>query len=168
MTYLLDGYNLMHAVGLATKAMPAKAFERSRERFLDWLADAIADRTDPVRAIFDAAFASRPSNPYSHGRVEVVFARGQTADDHIAELVAVERLPETLAVVSNDSSVREGARRRGCRVFACSEFVDWLIAVRRSDAHPQPEPEKPATTATPDEMAAWLEAFSAPKKRTQP
>lgn len=166
MLYLIDGYNLMHAVGLVTRAVTAKGFERARGRFLDWLADAAGDRAGHLRVIFDARTAPLPSSEYGHRGVRVNFAYGQTADDRIAELVAGEGRPARLTVVSNDSVVQNDARRRGCRVLACSAFVDWLLEDRPDHtADAPPEPDKPDPTATPDDQAAWLAAFSRPKPR---
>jgi predicted RNA-binding protein with PIN domain len=164
--FLIDGYNLMHAVGLAARSLPAKAFERARERLLDWLADATDGRGEQLRVVFDARSAPIPSAEYPHRGIRVCFAYGQTADDRIEELLAIEKRPEAVTVVSNDSRVREDARRRGCRVLACQEFVDWLLDDRSDRAQPgSPEPDKPGPAATPDELAAWLAAFSRPNRR---
>jgi predicted RNA-binding protein with PIN domain len=166
-TFLIDGYNLMHAVGLATKALPAKAFDRARVRLLDWLADAVEGRAETVRVVFDSQRVSAPSTETAHRGVRVLFAHSQTADDRIAELVAAERRPEMVTVVSNDHPVREDARRRGCRVLACSEFVDWVIGTASRERERPEALEKPEPAATPAELAAWLEAFSTPKKRAE-
>ena len=66
MTFLIDGYNLMHAVGLASRAMPAAKFERGRTRLLDWLADGVKDRAG-VRVVFDAQQAPARSAGSSSG-----------------------------------------------------------------------------------------------------
>ena len=111
MTFLIDGYNLMHAAGLAHRAMPAVQFDRARTRFLDWLADGAKARAE-LRVVFDAQQAPTPSLESIHRGVRVRFAFGQTADDLIEELVATEQQPKSLTVVSNDSRAREAARRR--------------------------------------------------------
>jgi hypothetical protein len=49
-------------------------------------------------------------------------------------------------------------------VFSCDAFVDRLIEARPGSAPPPPEADKPAAPATPDELAAWLAAFSTPAK----
>ena len=162
MTFLIDGYNLMHAVGYATKAMPAGELARGRTRLLDWIADARGDRPDTVRVVFDAV-EGRKSNESTHRGLFVRYAYRQTADDAIEALVAAEKHPKKLAVVSNDNRIRDAARRKSCAVFGCEEFVDWLLksALVPSVAVP-PETDKPAATATDDEMTAWLDVFSQP------
>src|SRR5262245_50616272 len=71
-TFLIDGYNLMHAVGLATSAMPGAQFERARTRLLDWLADGAKDRAE-LRVVFDAQNAPSPSLETRHRGVRVRF-----------------------------------------------------------------------------------------------
>lgn len=167
MIFLIDGYNLMHAVGLARQGLPAGALQRARTRFLDWLADAAQGRGATVRVVFDAQAAPTPSPETDHRGVRVCFAFGHTADDEIENLLAAERRPAGVTVVSNDSRVREAGRRRGTALQACEEFVDWAIAPRREppEVADRPEPDKPEPAATPAEMAAWLATFSQPPKR---
>jgi len=163
-TFLIDAYNLMHAVGLARTGLPAKGLERARTRFLDWLADAVRGRDATLRAVFDAQDAPAASPEADYRGVRVRFAHRRTADDEIEELLAAGPAAR-VAVVSNDSRVREAGRRRGASVFACEEFVDWLSAPPAAGIPAPPPPDKPEPTATADEMAAWLAAFSTPPKR---
>lgn len=166
-TYLIDGYNLLYAIGLANRNLPAKGLERARTRLLDWLADRMKGRDALIRVVFDAQNSPAPSSEYAHRGVRVRFAFRQTADELIEELIHAEPHPDRIAVVSNDNQVQDAARHRGCLVQKCEEFVDWLIA------KPEPDPggdapvdDRPAASpATPDEMAAWLDVFSQPKKR---
>ncbi|MDB5311401.1 MAG: YacP-like domain protein [Gemmataceae bacterium] len=165
-TFLIDGYNLLHAVGLASRRFPPKGLERARTRFLDWLADAMRERDDILRVVFDAQNGPLPSSEYGHRGVRVRFAYRQTADELIDEMIHAVPHPARVTVVSNDGQVQDAGRRRGCPVLTCQEFVDWLIDDHPGAGPPPPEDDKPAAAATPAEMAAWLEAFSVP--RTSP
>lgn len=166
MTFLIDGYNLMHAIGLVRRGLSGKGFEHARTHFLDWLAGAAQGRKELIRVVFDARSAPAPSAEYGHRGVRVCFAYGETADDRIEELITAEREPKAVTVVSNDGRVQADARRRGCVVQTCQEFVDWLLADGRPAGTPgSPEPDKPEPAATPEEIAAWLAAFSVPPKR---
>jgi predicted RNA-binding protein with PIN domain len=165
-TFLIDAYNLMHAVGLLRQGLPAKGLERARTRFLDWLADAAKGRDAVLCAIFDAQDAPVASAESEYRGVRVRFAYRRTADDEIEELLAAERQPAQVAVVSNDSRVREAGRRCGAVGYSCEEFVDWLMKeAQGADAPRSPQAEKPDPHATPEEMAAWLAAFSTPKRK---
>src|SRR5262249_35735489 len=152
-TFLIDGYNLMHAVGLASAKLPAGRLERARVRLLDWLADTAEGRGAVLRGVFDAKSAPAASPETDHRGVRVAFAFRRTADELIEELVGADRRPDRITVVSNDGQVRESARRRGCELSTCEEFVDWLVA-GRPEARPRPEsePDKPEPSATPEEL----------------
>jgi predicted RNA-binding protein with PIN domain len=164
-TFLIDGYHLMHAVGLLSHGVPAGGLKRARTRFLDWLAEAVKGRQVVIRVVFDAERGPSPSPESDHRGLRVRFAFGRTADDEIEDLLDAELHPERITVVSNDTRVQDAGRHCGTRVYTCQEFVDWLIATPAATATDSPEPEKPVPTATPDEMAAWLAAFSTPPKR---
>jgi uncharacterized protein len=162
--FLIDGYNLMHAVGLARKGLPAGALARARTEFLDWLAGAAEKRGTTMRVIFDAPCATSGSPESDHRGVLVRFACGRTADDEIEELLAAERRPAGLTVVSNDSRLREAARRRGSAFQSCEEFIDWSLETGQEPRKPRrvAEPEKPEPVAGEADNAALLEVFSRP------
>jgi hypothetical protein len=162
-TFLIDGYNLMFAAGLASRTMPATQFDRARTRFLDWLADGAKDR-DTLRVVFDALHAPTPSLESIHRGVRVRFAFGQTADDLIEELVATEPKPAALTVVSNDTRVREAARRAECVLATCEEFIDWLISEEHAqEADARSEEPKPEPTSS--DVEELLRIFSKPKPK---
>jgi predicted RNA-binding protein with PIN domain len=164
-TFLIDGYNLMHAVGMLGAGPAAGGLERARTRFLDWLADAARKRPEILRVVFDAEKGRGPSSESNHHGVRVRFAFRKTADDEIEELLAKEKRPATVTVVSNDVRIQDAGRRRGTSVNTCEAFVDWLIVEtkkRPADADRSQEEQKPEQPTTPDEMAAWLAAFSKP------
>ena len=168
MKFLIDGYNLMHAVGLLRPGLPAGTLERARVRFLNWLADATDGRTVTLRVVFDAQAAPAASPETNHRGVRVRFSFRRTADDEIEELLAAEPVPARVTVVSNDARVQEAGRRRGTAVQTCEQFVDWTLEPdRKPGVHPpgSPAADKPEPTATAEEMAAWLAVFSSPKAK---
>jgi predicted RNA-binding protein with PIN domain len=168
-TYLIDGYNLLHALGWASRRMPAGGLEVARRRLLDWLADAapLKSGSATFRVVFDAQHGPAPSVGQSHRGVLVQFAYRATADDRIEELLDAEPAPGQVTVVSNDARLREAARRAGSRGWACREFVDWLLEVEQATpGSPRYRPpEKPDGPAPADEAAALLRAFVSPKPR---
>ena len=169
MTYLIDGYNLLHAVGWANRKMPSGTLEAARRKLLDWLAGTVPLKSGSAvfRVVFDAQKGTAPSAGRSHRGVLVQFAYRRTADDVIEELLDAEPTPRDVTVVSNDGRLHEAARRAGSRGWGCQEFVDWLIEAERDtpgSPHHRP-PEKPDGPASADETAALLRAFEKPKPR---
>ena len=165
MTFLIDGYNLMHAIGFLRQGLPAGGLERARTRFLNWLADETKGRSVSLRVVFDARESSRFSPEHDYRGITVAFAVGQTADDMIESILDVEARTVRFTVVSNDTRLQAAGRRRHADVNTCEEFVDWLIAVDNNATSPPPVADKPEPSATSEEMAAWLSAFTTPKRK---
>lgn len=172
MTYLIDGYNLMHAVGLLGPRSPAGGLERARTRLLDWLADTTAGRDCTFWVIFDGRGSPAPSRETTHRGVWVRFAFRQTADELIETWLAAEPRPNRVTVVSNDNQVRNAARRYGSAAHSCMQFVDWCItppnrpaSSNSGDSARVPTAEKPEPTASPEEIASWLAVFTQPQPK---
>jgi predicted RNA-binding protein with PIN domain len=164
MFYLIDGYNLLHAMGVLHGRVGPAGLEKARGRLLGLLRGAYAeDEHDRVTVIFDAAKAPRgaDSEQEYHG-IHVRFAVGEyEADDVIEELIRKASAPKQLAVVSDDHRLHDAARRRRCAVMSCDEYLTWLERHRRQRIHP---PEDPAV-AKPEglsrsETQHWLHEFA--------
>jgi uncharacterized protein len=168
--FLIDGYNLMHAAGLAVAEHTGpKAMEAARKRFLDWIADSPALRkaTEPhaIRILFDAQNAHKDYGTKTYRGLVTTFTFQATADDYIEDIVSREPHPEQLNVVSNDHRLERAAKRAKCLAMSCEAFLDWL-------AEPPASPtlsrnpnavamEKPVPSA--EELAEFLDVFSKPK-----
>ena len=103
-SYVIDGYNLIHALGMIRKEAGPGGLEASRNQLLQFLAQSFGDRTTEVTVIFDAKHAPRhvSREKIIHG-VHVRFApKGQSADDLIETLIDEHASPKTLVIVSND------------------------------------------------------------------
>jgi len=159
---IIDGYNLLHAIGLASRKSDATGLARARTRLLDWLADRGAGHT--LLVVFDGTARTKADSRGEHRGVRWQFSTDGTADELIEELIRAENRPAKRTVVSNDRQVQDAARSRGCVVLTCEEFTDAMIAEPRRTAAPTKE-RSPTPTPTEAETAAWLEAFSKPKPR---
>jgi hypothetical protein len=160
MRYLIDGYNLLFALGLLTKQGRREAVEPARLRLLDFLHEHFGDAAAQVAVVFDAARAPRhtPAEEYHRG-VHVYYALAGEADDLIEELVRREPVPEGLTVVSDDRRLRESARRGGCGVLRCLDFVERIAFPAAPPAEPSGEgPAKPAQPSQ-RETEEWLREF---------
>jgi hypothetical protein len=161
-TTLIDGYNLMHAVGSAPppNSTPT-ALANARKRLLDWLADRPPVKADPaaVRVVFDAQNSKKDYGTSSHRGILVTFSFRQTADDLIEALISVSRHPHQLRVVSNDGRLRDFARRKKCQHLTCGQFVDWLMAPPKQEPTPTPPPDDKPRSDWPDEFDTLMKAF---------
>jgi len=163
MRLLIDGYNVMYALGLLGKRLGPDGFRKVRTRFLNDLADALgAVEAHLTTVVFDAADppADLP-RATTHKGLSVVFAvDDENADERIVRLIAEHSSPRTLAVVSSDHHIRRAATRRKARSLTADAFLAEL------DARKRRKPVEPATrdrdrerAPSPEEAAYWLNEF---------
>src|SRR4249920_21572 len=156
MRYLIDGYNLLHAMGVLHGQTGPKVLEKARLRLLSMLRGRFEQRTGNVTVVFDAAHAppgAIEAQDY-HG-IHVRFAVNEDqADDLIEQIIRQESAPSRLAVVSDDRRLQQAGRRRRCQVQGCGEFLDHILK-------PKQTTEPPAKPAAPSEdREHWLKEFA--------
>ncbi len=160
-SYLIDGYNLIHALGMIQRDLAPGGLEASRRRLLVFLAEAFgADAR--VTIVFDAQHAPRNiSRRQTHHGLHIEFApAGQSADDRIETLIDEAAEPKTLVVISNDMRLQNAARRRGARSWSHEALLDFLDK-RKPTAQPKPaaDPAKANGPMSAEEMKGWMEEF---------
>lgn len=162
MSVLIDGYNLLHAVGMAPPSTGNRtAHDSARRRFLNWLAQTRAVKQEPsaIRVVFDAQNSKRDLGTTTHCGMTVTYSYRQTADDLIEALVSVHPHPQQLRVVSNDTRLRDFARRKKCQHMSCEQFIDWLTTPPPTNpGEPLPPDDKPKSD-WPDEFDTLMKAF---------
>src|SRR5262245_19417932 len=144
--YLIDGDNLLHALGLPKRLGPG-GLQRARQHLL-----AFIRRRCPAAectVVFDGTQASPPSD---ENGVSVLFAKGE-ADDLIREFVMRDSAPKGLCVVSSDRALQSAAKRRHAQVMSVEAFLDVRPKERSAVALP---PEKPPIDV---DLEQWLQVF---------
>jgi predicted RNA-binding protein with PIN domain len=129
-TWLVDGFNLLHAAVLRGRERSEWWRGPARERVVE-LARSFDDPESEVVVVFDGedeAERAAPAHP------SVVFA--QSADDWI--LAAVRRAPDPrrVVVVTADLPLADRARHRGARVMGPREFAARCRATASADLDP--------------------------------
>ena len=145
-TYVIDGYNLLHAMGvLLGKTVAPQGLEKARHKLFDALAESFGDDTGLLTVVFDAAVTPwRAQAEQKIQGIRVLFAvGGQEADDLIEELIATHPDPKHLAVVSDDHRLQRAARRRHAQDMSCSAFLDVLDRPPASGERPIQLPMPP-------------------------
>lgn len=147
---LIDGYNLIHALGLlGGKAGPGDV-ERSRRRLLSMLQAGVKNRSAQFTVVFDASRGVGASFVDEHGITTVFAPADREADDLIEDLIRAASVPKQLAVVSDDHRLRQAASRRGATAMKCADFLDWLE--HRPPPGPRPEDEKTVSRTDNDRL----------------
>jgi uncharacterized protein len=158
MRYLIDGYNLLHAMGLLHGRTGPHALENARLALLARLcgeSDAAA-----MTVVFDAAGAPPgAADEEDYRDIHIYYARDGSADDVIETLIQREATPSQLTIVSDDHRIQQAGRRRRCPVLGC---LDYLVE------RPAPDRSKPALPEAPlkpegasgEELQHWLREFA--------
>jgi predicted RNA-binding protein with PIN domain len=165
MKLLVDGYNLLHASGVFGQPADAPTLENSRQALLGYLAENLSER-DRSRAtvVFDGKDAPKGLPEIStYQQINILFSRRkQSADDLIADLIAAEKQPRELLVISSDHGVQRSARQRG---VAFQDSEGWIRTLRSLPLEPPPA-EKPELNESTAEQQQWLREFTS--QRDQP
>jgi predicted RNA-binding protein with PIN domain len=161
-SYLIDGYNLIHALGMIQRNLAPGGLEESRRRLLVFLAEAFG-KSASVTIVFDAQHAPRNVSRWqTHQGLHIEFApAGQSADDRIETLIDEVAEPAALVVISNDMRLQNAARRRGARSWSHEALLDFLGRNQAPEAPPRTttgDPEK-SEQMSPEEMKSWMEEF---------
>jgi predicted RNA-binding protein with PIN domain len=160
-SYLIDGYNLLYALGLVHARMKVHGLERARERLLGLLHAAHEAEAGAVTVVFDAGHAPAGAESEQDYRgLHVRFAVGHDqADDLIELLIRQASVPRQLYVVSDDHRIQRAARRRHCHVLACGEYLEELDR-RQRQRPPAPEAPEKGGAISEGETRRWLDEFA--------
>ena len=165
---IIDGYNLLHAAGLARRRYGPGQLQRCRAQLLAYLAKHLTD-TERQRAtvVFDAAEAP-PGLPrqFTAAGIAVRFAApGKDADDTIEELIAAHSAPRQVRVISSDHRLQRSAQKRRGAFIDSEDFMQELDRrgpiSEKTDMQPEPPPSnrKDGARAGETETDRWLQVF---------
>lgn len=142
---ILDAYNVIHHVPRLRRAL-AKSLQDAREALVCMCADWLTQRRDVRQfwVVFDGGKDSSGSHMPTLPGIHALFTRGgESADDRILSMLDMPHGRREMVVVSDDRTVQTGARARGARTLAVSEFLALT--------QPRSGPKTPGPRETPDE-----------------
>ncbi len=160
-TYLIDGYNLLHGMGVLSRRTGPGGLEQARQRLLGILKGAFGEDSSAVTVVFDAAGAppGAAGAQTVHG-IAVRYALGKEtqADDLIEEMLCHAADPKHLTIVSDDHRLQQAAKRRHARFMDTSDFLDFL-AKKRAQTHAPRQPPEKRSHISAEETQQWLAEF---------
>jgi hypothetical protein len=164
---LIDGYNLLHAAGMAQSDYRPGDLLRCRTRLLKFLLTRLtAAQIQETTLVFDARDPppGRPAQVVVSG-IKVLFANpGGDADILIQSWLARHPSPRRVTLVSSDRLLQRAARSGGSKFVGSEDFVRELERrhaardPKRSAAAPGDD-TKPAALASAEQTAYWLKVF---------
>lgn len=140
---LIDGYNVLFAVGLARKQYGPGQFEACRRRLLQGLADRIGEtQRRRTTIVFDAQEApdGAPSEEV-FAEMRVVFSVGTDADSVIEQMLLAHSSPRQVLVVSSDHRLQRAAARRHAQSVDSDRFWERFHG-EPSRGEPEPTREE--------------------------
>lgn len=149
---IIDGYNLMHAAGLARGKLVGKQLEAARLRLMQRLAYQMTkEERAGTTVVFDAKALLEVST--QDELIEGVRVRypepGHEADELIEHLIAVDPQPRKLRVVSSDRRLHRAARERMAVSIPSDRFLDELDERRPMPSDGNAPPTKKASVPLP-------------------
>ena len=165
MSYIIDGYNLIHAAGILGRGSGSGGLQRARRALLNSLAESLDPRDrSRTTVVFDAgpgAPRHRPRVLVHHGMTVRFASNYDDADTLIEELIQAESAPRSLTVVSSDHRLQRAAHRRKAKAVDSDRWYATLLRDRQGHAErPAADAEKPAGPRSAAETRRWLEAFT--------
>jgi predicted RNA-binding protein with PIN domain len=162
MHYLIDGYNLLYAMGVLHGRAGPTGLQKARLALLGLLKSTYGDEAATVTVVFDAAHAfPGATEVQEYEGIQVRFAvQEQEADDLIEAIIRQDSVPRQLTVVSDDHRLQKAARRRKCIALGCGDYLDWLTEHRRQRRQDQVDTPAKPTNLSEHETNQWLREFA--------
>src|SRR5207244_9115063 len=156
--FLIDGYNLLYAMGVIRNRAGPTGLQKARQRLLGLLHGAYGDEASQVTVVFDAAKApAGAAEEEEYQGLQIRYAvHDAQADDLIEKLIQHHSAPRQLTVISDDHRIQQAARRRQCTVLGCGDYLAWLARHRKERKVPAPEIEIKPERLSEQETARWL------------
>lgn len=126
---IIDGYNLMHATGLARRSYGPGDLEVCRHRLLQQLSDRLSDQARRrTTVVFDAfeAVSDDERHQNRHGLTVIYAPAGTDADSEIERIISSHDAPRQLLIVSGDHRLHRAAGRRRAKAIDSELFWESL------------------------------------------
>lgn len=162
MHVLVDGYNVLFALGLIPKQVKPGDLQAARAYLLNLLHRQLSSAKS-ISVVFDAANAPAGApGDFVHRGIQVHFAKAKLdADDLIERLIDQASAPAQLVLVSADFRLRQAVQRRGGRAVRSEHFLAWLDEQARRHA-PTSAPASDEPRPVPRQREDWEAIFSTP------
>ncbi|MCB9893072.1 MAG: NYN domain-containing protein [Planctomycetes bacterium] len=145
--YVVDGYNLLHALKKLPGALPAD-FGRARARVVELFSHLCKREGGKARVFFDGTPGELGAGDlaYPHVKVQFCGAGRESADEAVRDYVENSNQPRRLTVISSDLAVTKACKLAGTKILSSQAMANKLAAATPDSPTPT-RPEKPARGA---------------------
>ena len=142
--FLIDGYNLLHAMARG------RATTEARQGLVSLIEAYCRTGGYRARIVFDATGGMKRRE--ERGPLEIrTVAQGRTADEEILDAVASTDDRTGYTVISNDLAIVKSAEKKGFKVMPCEDFARLITA--------RPETPEKGDSASAGEVDYWMREF---------
>ncbi|MFQ6674808.1 MAG: NYN domain-containing protein [Fidelibacterota bacterium] len=163
--YVIDGHNLMHAVGAYAEILE-RSYVRALEALYRDVDSYVHSRNVRAVLVFDGNPPGEP--PEKTEALAVVFSgRGREADSVIARHIKKWPGPQTV-VVTGDRGIRQTASSLRCQVASPEDFYRRVRPGKRSKSPKPAGPRAKSDGLAPHQIESWkkeMEQALARKKK---
>ncbi|MGE5314869.1 MAG: NYN domain-containing protein [Acidobacteriota bacterium] len=154
--YIIDGYNLMHAIP-SLKKLLARDAQSAREELIDHVARLTHRKKFRGTIVFDG---SKPRTEFGSSRapIHVVYAAPLSADEKIKELISQAKNRSWLVVISSDHEILNFARVCACTTHTSKYFASMLFETETRGE------EKDQSSLSKSQVDEWLRIFGEKRK----
>ena len=128
--WLIDGYNLLHALQERT----SRKTPLSREQLLSRIAEFASSKKLSTLIILDGVGDNAEFKAYRTEHLDVVYSQKAPADSYIEKYLFEHRQERSLVVVTDDRAISNLARGGGARVLGTTAFAELLEEARKEGA----------------------------------
>jgi predicted RNA-binding protein with PIN domain len=149
--YIIDGYNLIHAIPSLKKLLARDAVQ-AREQLIEHVSRLTHRRKFRGTIVFDGA---RPQNDFgsSNAPIHVVYAAPLSADEKIKSLIEHAPNRAWLVVISSDHEILNFARVCACTTHTSTYFARMLFETETGGE------EKEQSSLSKSQLDEWLRLF---------
>ncbi len=163
MAILIDGYNVMHIVGILGRVVGPGTLQRSRLALLNFLAESLEPEEIKRAAVVFDAKDPPPGLPRTvkHRGITVHFASDyENADAQIEALIGADSAPRQLTVVSSDHRIQRAAHRRKARPVDSDAWYAEIVRRRRDREQSMPKSSaRPPVPLLEEDIHYWVHQF---------
>jgi len=150
--YIIDGYNLIHAIPSLKKTL-AHNGETARELLIHSVAQLTHRKKFRCSIVFDGVVPQNTSKQSSHAPVHVIFSSPLSADAKIKHMIEHSKNRTLLVVISSDREIVNFAKVCTCQTHTSNFFASLLSEVNEIVT------EKSDTPLSKSQIDEWLKIF---------
>ena len=155
--YIIDGYNLIHAIPSLKKLLTHDAFQ-AREQLAYLISRLTYKKKFRCTIVFDGVKPPPPHPSPAHSPVHIVFSSPLSADAKIKSMIEQSKNRSQLVIISSDREIQNFAKICSAETHASKYFSNLLFE------EPDTGEEKDAGTLSKSQVDEWLKIFGRGKK----